>query len=95
MQSIAAHFDGTVIVPDEPLQLPVGQPLRVHVELAKDAAPRYADLMQFAADLPDAPPDLSRQHDRPTGPFPALLKAAESSLGFWDNPLDDEDWNNA
>lgn len=21
--------------------------------------------------------------------------ASESSLGFWDNPLDDEDWNHA
>jgi len=24
-----------------------------------------------------------------------LVSAAESSLDFWDNPLDDEDWNNA
>lgn len=24
-----------------------------------------------------------------------LLQAAQSSLDFWDNPLDDEDWNNA
>jgi hypothetical protein len=24
-----------------------------------------------------------------------LMSAAESSLGFWDNPYDDEDWNNA
>lgn len=24
-----------------------------------------------------------------------LVAAAESSVGFWDNPLDDEDWNNA
>jgi len=24
-----------------------------------------------------------------------LLLAAQSSLDFWDNPLDDEDWNNA
>ena len=24
-----------------------------------------------------------------------LLRAAESSLGFWDNPQDDEDWNDA
>ena len=23
-----------------------------------------------------------------------LLQAAESSLDFWDNPFDDEDWNN-
>jgi hypothetical protein len=24
-----------------------------------------------------------------------LLAASKSSLEFWDNPLDDEDWNNA
>lgn len=28
-------------------------------------------------------------------PFQDLMSAAESSLDFWDNPLDDEDWNNA
>ncbi len=27
--------------------------------------------------------------------FADLLFASESSLDFWDNPLDDEDWNNA
>jgi hypothetical protein len=27
--------------------------------------------------------------------FSDLMDAAESSLRFWDNPLDDEDWNNA
>ena len=25
--------------------------------------------------------------------FPDLVAAATSSLAFWDNPLDDEDWN--
>ena len=30
-QTIAAHFDGKVIVPDEPVELPVGEPLRVTV----------------------------------------------------------------
>jgi hypothetical protein len=60
--TISAHFDGTVIVPDEPVQLPVGQPLRVSVEVP-DTAPPFADLLQFAADLPDAPPDLAAQHD--------------------------------
>jgi hypothetical protein len=24
-----------------------------------------------------------------------LVAAAQSSLGFWDNPYDDEDWNHA
>ena len=27
--------------------------------------------------------------------FDELLEAAQSSLGFWDNPFDDEDWNDA
>ena len=27
--------------------------------------------------------------------FVDLIEAAQSSLDFWDNPLDDEDWNNA
>lgn len=27
--------------------------------------------------------------------FADLLSAAQSSLDFWDNPFDDEDWNNA
>jgi hypothetical protein len=62
-QTIAAHFDGKVIVPDELVQLPVGQPLRIRLELADSPSPRFADLLDFAADLPDAPPDLAAQHD--------------------------------
>jgi len=76
-QIVSAHFDGKVIVPDEPVQLPVGTPLRIAVELqdagqpAKWAVepvegntqPRFAGFLQLAADLPDAPPDLSVQHD--------------------------------
>jgi len=27
--------------------------------------------------------------------FDDLLAASQSSLGFWDNPFDDKDWNNA
>jgi hypothetical protein len=70
---VSAHFDGRVIVPDEPVQLPVGTPLRVAVEV-QDAprpgdqrtsppVPRFASLLELAADLPDAPPDLAAQHD--------------------------------
>lgn len=29
------------------------------------------------------------------GSFVDLHSAAQSSLDFWDNPFDDEDWNNA
>lgn len=62
-QTIAGHFDGKVIIPDEPVQLPVGQPLRVRLELVETSAPRFADFLRFAADLPDAPSDLAAQHD--------------------------------
>jgi hypothetical protein len=61
-QTINAHFDGKVIIPDEPVQLPVGQALRIHLELAEGASPRFADFIRLEADLPDAPPDLSVQH---------------------------------
>ena len=33
-QTLSAHFDGKVIVPDEPVQLPVGEPLRIIVAVA-------------------------------------------------------------
>ncbi len=33
--------------------------------------------------------------EEPADMFDDLLLAAESSLGFWDNPLDDEDRNHA
>ena len=29
------------------------------------------------------------------GDFTDLMAAAQSSVGFWDNPLDDQDWNDA
>jgi hypothetical protein len=61
--SLTAHFDGQNIVPDEPVQLPIGQRLRVHVELVGPLPPRFAGLLHFASDLPDAPQDLSAQHD--------------------------------
>jgi hypothetical protein len=31
--------------------------------------------------------------EQPTHDFDDLLAASQSSLDFWDNPFDDEDWN--
>ena len=40
-QAMTAHFDGKVIVPDEPVHLPVGKRLRIVVEVEPSAdAPR-------------------------------------------------------
>lgn len=33
--------------------------------------------------------------DEDVPPNEDMLKAAESSLAFWDNPIDDEVWNDA
>jgi hypothetical protein len=33
--------------------------------------------------------------ESPNGVGPDLLSASQSSLEFWDNALDDEDWNDA
>jgi hypothetical protein len=52
-----------VIVPDEPLGLPVGQRVRIEIEAVEVERARFADLAEFAADLPDAPSDLASQHD--------------------------------
>jgi hypothetical protein len=62
-QIIKAHFDGKVIVPDEPIELPVGKSLNVHVELIDAESAPFADLLDFGVDAPDVPPDLGAQHD--------------------------------
>lgn len=33
--------------------------------------------------------------EEPADTFDDLILASQSSLDFWDNPYDDEDWNNA
>jgi hypothetical protein len=70
MISIKAHFDGKVIVPDSPVDLPRNQTLRVQIEpaLAGDAKPRAVEscltwLAENAVDGPNTPTDLAHQHD--------------------------------
>jgi hypothetical protein len=36
-KTLLAHFDGKVIVPDEPVALPVGKSLRIRVAVAKNS----------------------------------------------------------
>ncbi len=64
----SGHFDGKVIIPDEAVSLPVGEKLQLRVETVAAKPPvsgpgQFADLKQFAADLPESPGDLSSQHD--------------------------------
>jgi len=58
--SFSAHFDGRVIIPDQPVSLPVGQQLQISVEAVPG---QFIELTQFASDIPDSPGDLSAQHD--------------------------------
>ena len=59
----SAHYDGHVIVPDQPVSLPIGQKLQLRVETPAENSGQFANLAEFAADLPDSPGDLSTQHD--------------------------------
>ena len=61
--TFSAHYDGKVIIPDQPVSLPIGQTLQLRVETAADQPGQFADLAKFAADLPDSPGDLSSRHD--------------------------------
>lgn len=71
MVSFTAHTDGKVIVPDEPVELPKGQRLRVTVEALDEPAGEEtaeAGWMEWAIELADQmpddlPEDLAEQHD--------------------------------
>ena len=66
--TVSAHFDGKVIVPDEPLDLPPNQALIVRIErvcgevvIADESA--LAWLADNAVDSDALPIDLSDRHD--------------------------------
>ena len=70
MIEFTAHSDGRVIVPDEPVELPQGRSLRVHVEEVEDkVAPesRRDAILQLAAEAEaidaDLPSDLAQNLD--------------------------------
>lgn len=51
--TLRAHFDGTVIVLDEPANLPVDAPLEVEVKTANGVSPEVAAAMEAAKDPAD------------------------------------------
>jgi len=68
MTTVNAHFDGKVIIPDEPLDLPPNQPLIVSIEPvaekrsgAKDSVLSWLAANAVASDA--LPPDLAERHD--------------------------------
>lgn len=69
MVQFNAHFDGSVIKPDEPVELPIGQTLRVSIEPQPvtnqtDTDDPLAHLKALAEEYAiEGPPDLSENHD--------------------------------
>ena len=68
MIAVKAHFDGKVIVPEEPVDLPMGQPLVVKIKvLKKSKKPEKKSALDWIAVNAVAddglPTDLGYQHD--------------------------------
>ena len=69
MKSFAAHSDGRVLVPDEPVELPSGTRYRVSVEPVTDSSSdEPSPLREFARKYAgkargNYPPDLALNHD--------------------------------
>ena len=67
--TVHAHFDGKVIIPDEPLDLPPNQALLVQIEpvdptgeIAEESVLTW--LAAHALDSPALPEDLADRHDQ-------------------------------
>ncbi len=71
MIAVKAHYDGKVIVPDEPVDLPKGEPLIVQIKLAElgknKRKHRGKSVLQWLEENAVAndglPADLAHQHD--------------------------------
>jgi hypothetical protein len=72
MTTLTAHFDGKVLIPDQPVELPVNCALEVRVQPLKKPATlppgdrplmRFIKLLEELPDNPDAPTDGAAQHD--------------------------------
>ena len=67
--TVSAHFDGKVIVPDEPLDLPPNQALilQIHSVGGKEVSTDESSLAWIAANAVDSdalPVDLADRHDQ-------------------------------
>ena len=75
MTVLKAHYDGRVLVPDEPVDLPMDCALELHVQPVKSAKPpvtlapgerplmKLVKALEALPDNPDWPPDGAAQHD--------------------------------
>lgn len=67
-ETISAHFDGTVIVPDVPLGLPPGRRLRVRIETVEPESYPLTEIAQLATDMGVS--DLADRHEQYAHPGP-------------------------
>ena len=58
-----------------------------------DAVVGVGGRLELTIPLPPGTPVEITVRDAATDDFSDLTAAAQSSLGFWDNSFDDEDWN--
>lgn len=58
-----------------------------------DAVVGAGGRLELTTPLPPGTPVEVIVRDLETDDFRDLTEAAQSALGFWDNPMDDEDWN--
>lgn len=62
--TVSAHFDGKVIVPDEPLDLPPNQALILQIQPVREAEESVLSwLAANAVDSEALPADLADRHD--------------------------------
>lgn len=68
MTVLKAHFDGKVLIPDEPVDLPRDCALEVHVEPVRQIPSNQSSLSRFVEaarrfPVTDGPTDGAAQHD--------------------------------
>ena len=68
MTVLTAHFDGKVLIPDEPVKLPMNCALKVQVEPVRETSAKEKPLqrlVELAKRFPiaDGPEDGAAQHD--------------------------------
>lgn len=61
--TVTAHFDGKVIVPDEPLDLRPNQALRIQIEPLETEESALAWIAANAVENDTLPTDLADHHD--------------------------------
>jgi hypothetical protein len=67
----------------------VSEPIRYDLEVPADGR------IEVQVPMPPGSHVTVYVVEDPSDNFNDLLRASESSTDFWNNPADDEDWNNA